>query len=223
MAIGDQPSVSVGFIPEGREEVPPPTNTACMPDIYNKLDANAIEKTKVLNAMLTTRLQVQERVLTRCRAAAELRFERERDRLRLELRNIFRRMPNYADIPHLETKVSKLKTSRRRSKQSLLHDCVFTTEPLDMKGLADDKSDKPFCDRFFDHHAPRKTRLFKDALSSIKKGESVPDLRMAGHARGHGLRPLRTLKAPFIRAQDDNFVSSKSFSRLDDDDDTKTV
>lgn len=222
-------------IPEGlsdamfssvNEKTPPPVNNACVPDIFNKLDAGAIERTKVVNTHLTFQLRVQEKVLTKYRNAAEQRFLRERDKVRSDLRNIVRRMPNYADIPHLETKIKKLQNKKRdRTK----HDCVFTTEPLDMKGLMTEKEEKPFCDRFFTHHLPTKSRFYKDVLNSVKKGMSMPDLRPRPGDRFRRLVPLQTERHnmapkifPVIQSLDDNFVSSRTHL-LDDDDDSKTV
>ncbi|XP_052767045.1 uncharacterized protein LOC128207899 [Mya arenaria] len=151
------------FLPERRGDVAPPSNNACIPDIFNKLDASSMERTRVLNSQLDMRLHVQERKLLQYRTAAEHRFQVERDKLKNVLRNIPRRLPNYSDIPQLETKVHKLKQSqRRRGQPSNKHDCVFTTTPMDMKGLADDTQGRAFCGRFFSHHfhqhLPVKTR-----------------------------------------------------------------
>ncbi|KAL4238533.1 hypothetical protein ACF0H5_003240 [Mactra antiquata] len=213
------------------EEIPPPVNNACVPDIYNKLDAGAIERTKVINTQLNVKLRVQERVILKYRSAAESRYIRERDKLRAEMRNINRRLPNYADIPHLETKLKKLRKSKK-PKKNLLHDCVFTTEPVDIKGLSAEKDDKPFCDRYITHHLPTKSRHYQDVLTSVKKGMSMPDLRPKPRDHYRRLIPLRTQRfdedtlapklLPAIHSMDDHFIPSKSHV-LDDDDDTKTV
>lgn len=215
------------------DEIPPPVNNACVPDIYNKLDASTIEKTKVINLQLKHRLQIQEKVLVKYRNAAEQRYTVERDKVRSELRNIFRRLPNYADIPHLETKVKKLRKGRK-AKTTLKHDCVFTTEPLDMKGLSTEKGDKPFCDRFITHHLPSKTRYYQDILQTVKKGMSMPDIRPKPSDLYRRIPSIRTSSNsddtlspklfPVIQSLDDNFVTSKShFIYDDDDDDTNTV
>ncbi|XP_053401133.1 uncharacterized protein LOC128557608 [Mercenaria mercenaria] len=224
------------------DRIPPPVNNACLPDIYNKLDANAIEKTKVLNMQLSFRLKLQEKVLSKYRNAAEQRYTREKDKLRMDLRNICRRMPNYADIPRLETKVKTLRKGRK-AKTSQKHDCVFTTEPLDMKGISE-KDDKPFCDRFLTHHLPTKSSFYQDVHQSMKKGMSMPDLRPRPSDRYRRVVPIkshylgqdslsppgeeslsRTL-LPVMKSLDDNYVSSKSWltdDDGDDDDDIKTV
>ncbi|XP_060554239.1 uncharacterized protein LOC132715263 [Ruditapes philippinarum] len=223
------------------DSIPPPVNNACVPDIYNKLDANAIEKTKVMNMQLNYKLKIQEKVLTKYRNAAEQRYTRERDKLRMDLRNICRRMPNYADIPKLETKVKKLRKGKK-AKYAPKHDCVFTTEPLDMKGISE-KDEKPFCDRFLTHHLPTKSRFYQDVLHSVKKGMSMPDLRPRPSDRYRRVVPLQSHHLsqdslspptddslspkllPVIKSLDDTYLSSKS--RLldddDDDDDIKTV
>lgn len=214
------------------EEIPPPVNNACVPDIYNKLDANAIEKTKVINMQLSFKLKVQEKVLLKYKNAAEQRYARERDKIRMDLRNIGRRLPNYADIPHLETKVKKLRRGKK-AKTGQKHDCVFTTEPLEM-AISTEKDDKPFCDRYFSHHLPTKSRFYQDVLRSVKKGMSLPDLRPRPGDRYTRIEPprhhlsqdsLSPKLLPVIQSLDDNFVSSKTRIMVDDDEDdeTKTV
>ena len=48
-----------------KEGIPPPVNNLCVPDIFNKLDADVIERTRVLNSQLNVRLNVQERVIVK--------------------------------------------------------------------------------------------------------------------------------------------------------------
>lgn len=220
-----------GFVPQKQDGIPPPVNNACVPDIYNKLDADVIERTRVINSQLDMRLQVQEKVLGKYKTAAENRFLRERNRVRRDLCRIVRRLPNYSDIPQLETKIHTLKRKKRRSNITPRHNCVFTTEPLDMKGLADGKDDKPYCDRFFSHHLPTKSKFYKDVIPSVKEGMSVPDLRPRPSAGIQSVFPLRSQhvggringkQLPVIHAIDDNFVASKSYHHLQDDD-NKTV
>lgn len=141
----------------------PPINNLCAPDIYNKLDADVIEKARVFNSMLEIKLQVQEKVLAKNKFDTERMYLRETNKLKTILRNIVSRLPNYADIPHLETKLRKLR-KKRRSNSSPKHNCVFTTKPLDMKGLADEKDEKPFCDRFYVHHLTTKSHSVKTPL-----------------------------------------------------------
>ncbi|KAH3853264.1 uncharacterized protein LOC127873286 [Dreissena polymorpha] len=235
MAIGNTLSVSVGFLPEGRNDVPPPTNMACMPDIFNKLDADTIEKTRVLNSQLEMRLRVQERVLSKHRCAVEQRYVRERDRLRVDLTNIARRLPNYSSLSQLENKVKSIINKRNLGFKK--HDCVFTTEPLDMGGLADEKTDKPFCDRFLTHHLPTKSKFYKDALPSVKKGYDGAT-RQGPALRSHRKESLRQgnviLKALYdfdvklrrrnvmLKSLDDSYVKLKLHVN-NEDDDTKTV
>ena len=230
-----------GVVTMGLGNAPPPVNNACMPDIYNKLDADTIEKTRVLNALLDVRLKVQEKVLAKYKSAAEKSFSKERDRVKTELRNISRRLPNYADIPHLETKIKKLR-KRRRSQYGAKHNCVFTTEPKEIPGISAEKDDKPFCDRFFSHHIPTKTKFYKDVLPNVNKGMSMPELRPRPPGTFRRVFPLGTnviqddrqlgtnvlqddghlhSMYPTIHALDDNFVASKGYIR--DDDDSKTV
>lgn len=220
--------IDLGKLPQ-TEGVPPPVNNACVPDIFNKLDADAIERTRVINCQLDVRLRVQERVLVKYKSAAEQRYIREKDLVRRDLRNIVRRLPNYSEIPQLETKIQKLKKRKRRGNISAKHNCVYTTEPLDMKGLADGKGDKPFCGRYFTHHLPTKSKFYKDVLPSVRKGVSAPELRPRAGAQcvfplrsQHIAGSVTTRPLPTIHAMDDNFVTNKSYHHLDDDD-TKTV
>ncbi|KAH3853265.1 uncharacterized protein LOC127873511 [Dreissena polymorpha] len=234
MAIGNTLSVSVGFLPEGRNDVPPPTNMACMPDIFNKLDADTIEKTRVLNSQLDMRLRVQERVLSKHRCAVEQRYVRERDRLRVDLTNISRRLPNYSALSQLENKVKTIINKRNRGFKK--HDCVFTTEPLDMGGLADDKLDKPFCDRFLTHHLPTKSKFYKDVLISVKKGSdgatrngptALRSLRMESLRKGsvtlNGIDDSYVnLRQGIVKSLDDSYVKLR-LNAHNEDDDSKTV
>lgn len=233
MTIPDANMINIASIPTSSTAVAPPVNNACVPDIYNKLDAEAIEKTRVLNSQLDMKLGVQQKVLAKYRLAAERHYERERQQLTSELRNIARRLPNYADIPRLESKVRKMK-KRRRSNNGPLHNCVFTTEPKELNGISAEKDDKPFCDRYFAHHLPIKKGVYRQMMPMVRKGQSMPDLRPQPDDHLHVLRPapatvrkedlLKSNALPPIHSLDDNFVTSKSFYRLDDDeDDTKTV
>lgn len=221
--------INFGNIPQ-TDGIPPPVNNLCVPDIFNKLDADAIERTRVINSQLDVRRQVQERVIVKYKSAAEQRYIRERDRVRKDLRQIVRRLPNYSEIPQLETKIHRLKKKKRRSNVTPKHNCVYTTEPLDMKGLADGKEDKPYCDRYFSHHLPTKSKFYKDVLPSVRLGISAPELRPRP-AGVQSVFPLRSQHLgvqvagnhlPAIHAMDDNFVRSKSYHRIEDDD-TKTV
>ena len=238
MTISDRDRINLEAIPVSTNEAPPPVNNACVPDIFSKLDASVIERTKVINANLRMKLDVQEKVLTKYRSAAERRYTREQDRIRSDLKNIVRRMPNYADIPHLETKVRKLK-KRSRSNRGVIHNCVFTTEPKEIKGISAERDDKPFCDRFFLHHIPTKSKIYRSILPSVKKGMSMPDLRPRGGLPVYRLVPIQSRdienepgnddvdfggkRLPDIRALDDNFISSKTYLGDDHDDDTRTV
>lgn len=201
---------------------PPPVNNACMPDIYNKLDAETIERTRVINSLLDVRLSIQEKVLKKYQIAAERRYSREKDKIQNELRKISRRLPNYSDIPHLEAKIIKYKRRKSIGK----HDCVFTTEPKGINGIATEKEERPFCDRFFSHHLPTKARWYKDVLPYVKKGISMPDLRPRDRAgiinlEDHLIGGRQPSRLPSLRAMDDSFMASRGY--VQDDDETKTV
>lgn len=45
----------------------PPVNNLLQPDIYNRLDAEVIERTRVMNTQLDQRLRVQQKILAKYR------------------------------------------------------------------------------------------------------------------------------------------------------------
>lgn len=221
MTIRESNKVDIDVIPMVSKN-PPPVNNACMPDIYNKLDAETIEKTRVVNSLLDVRLSIQEKVLNKYQIAAERRYTKERDKVKTELRKISRRLPNYSDIPHLEAKIVKYKRRKCINK----HDCVFTTEPIGINGVATERDGRPFCDRYFSHHLPTKARWYKDVLPFVKKGISMPDLRPRDKAglinlEEHVIREHPVSRLSSLRAMDDNFMVSRGY--IHDDDDSKTV
>lgn len=58
----------------------PPMNNACIPDIYSKIDADTIERTRVVNAVLQFRLQVQEKLLSKYRLETEKICRKEKEK-----------------------------------------------------------------------------------------------------------------------------------------------
>ncbi|KAL3872877.1 hypothetical protein ACJMK2_036058 [Sinanodonta woodiana] len=143
----------------------PPVNNFCVPDLYNKLDADTIEKTRVINSLLTSRLQVQEKVLNKYKLDSERMHIQEKERLRRELKNIGRKLPNYSDIPNLETKIMKI---QRRRKCHLRQNYRYSTDPKEIKGIPAEREEKPFCDRYHSHHLPTKTTWYKTLLPAIQ-------------------------------------------------------
>ncbi|OWF41543.1 hypothetical protein KP79_PYT11871 [Mizuhopecten yessoensis] len=139
----------------------PPVNNACVPDIYNKLDADAIEKTRVVNALLDKRLMVQEKVLTKYKHQAEVFYKRQKERVSQELRKVQRKLPSMADFhPSVQTST---RIKKLRMVQSHVHTPVgFTTTPREIKGIPAEKDNRPFCGRFFSHHLPTKAKWYKD-------------------------------------------------------------
>ncbi|XP_060072745.1 uncharacterized protein LOC132552578 [Ylistrum balloti] len=139
----------------------PPVNNACVPDIYNKLDADAIERTRVINAMLDKRLVVQEKVLTKYQHQAEVFYKKQKERVTKELRKVQHRLPSMDDFhPNVETS-TRIKKLRRV--QCHVHTPVgFTTTPREIKGIPAERDNNPFCGRFFSHHLPTKAKWYKD-------------------------------------------------------------
>ena len=48
-----------------RRDALPPVNNALLPDIYDKLEADTIEKTRVANTVLDIRLSVEQKVIAK--------------------------------------------------------------------------------------------------------------------------------------------------------------
>ncbi|KAK3576285.1 hypothetical protein CHS0354_036020 [Potamilus streckersoni] len=149
----------------------PPVNNFCVPDLYNKLDADTIEKTRVINSLLTSRLQVQEKVLNKYKHDSERMHTQEKERLTRELKNIGRKLPNYSDIPNLETKIMKI---QRRRKCHLRQNYRYSTEPKEIKGISAEREEKPFCDRYHSHHLPTKSTWYKALLPAIQTTIPAP-------------------------------------------------
>lgn len=139
----------------------PPGNNLCVPDIYNKLDADAIERTRVVNTLLDERLRVQEKVLNKYQHQTEVFYNRQIERVSQELRRVQRRLPNMSDFhPSVQTKT---RIKKLRMVQSHVRSRIgFTTKPKEIKGISAEKDSRPFCGRFFTHHLPTKAKWYKD-------------------------------------------------------------
>ena len=118
----------------------PPMNNACIPDIYSKIDADTIERTRVVNAVLQFRLQVQEKLLSKYRLETEKICRKEKEKVRE-----FRMAQN-----HIRTPLG------------------YTTVPREIPGLTEEKDTRPFCQRYHSHHLPTKSKWFQDILNKSK-------------------------------------------------------
>ncbi|XP_048738091.1 uncharacterized protein LOC125652748 [Ostrea edulis] len=155
--------MSIGGLPVSA----PPINNACLPNVYNKLDAEALKKTKVPNGLLDYRLKVQIRMLEKYRRDADKVHKKEKAKIQRDLRTFDRKLPNMDDMPYLKLKIPMKTTEESAFK-------TFVTQPKPLKGIVSEREDKPFCDRFFHHHVPgvqkldKQTHSYTTSLQSIK-------------------------------------------------------
>ena len=196
--------------------VAPPVNNACLPDIYNKLDADTIEKTRVINKLLEQRLKIQQNILHKYQARVQVCHKHEKERVRKELRKIRRHLPNMDDMEYMNTQM-QLKTLRK--KHHHIHTPTgYTTTPMEMKGLASEKDDNPFCSRFYVHHMPVKSRIKTVRMMGYLPGRSKD--------RSRGLDLTRVMSASencLVAGMANLDLLGGSLKRTDDDDDAMTV
>lgn len=126
----------------------PPINNACVPTIYDKLDADARSKVKVINRMLEKQLVVQEKLIFRYKDDALRMLKQRTNVVKKDLQRILRKYPNMDEMPFLSYKLSLTK----KKDKNLGMFKAYSTEAIGMKGLSDDKADDPFCDRYYSHH-----------------------------------------------------------------------
>lgn len=101
----------------------PPLNAALLPDMYTRLDAATVEKTRVVNEQLDVRLKLQERTISRHKSDAMKIYNKERRRIRNDVH-------------------------RMRLKDRKLFEPSEATSKIQLKG----KKVGKFCERFFYHH-----------------------------------------------------------------------
>ena len=130
----------------------PPPNNAIVPDIYNRLDADAIERTRVANTQLDVRFRIQERVLNKYKLAAERVYRNEATKVREELGRITSSLPAIRHMRNLTMESIGQKSN--------------SSTPRRMGSLYEEKLDMPFCERHFIHHLPTKKRYYKKMRSA---------------------------------------------------------
>jgi len=207
----------------------PPINNACVPDIYSKLDADIIEKTRVVNSLLDERLKVQEKVLNKYRDQAEKYYEREKDRIRQELWRVRRRMPNMSDFhPDVDT---KYQIKKMRMVQSHIRTPIgYTTTPREIKGIPAEKDNRPFCQRFVSHHLPTKGKWNKDLpklprghrrIGNVLPGRSKDKTRILLISRGLSASENCLAAGPF--PSDPSDFGDNNRGVMNDNDDAMTI
>lgn len=155
----------------------PPINNACLPNAYNKLDADARKKTRVVNGLLDYRLQVQYRMLEKYKRDVDKVHKREKAKIQRELKTFDRKLPYMEDMAYLKIKLPLVNHGEQKYK-------THVTQPKPLKGISSEREDKPFCDRFFHHHVPGVPKLEKQQpffTSSIQpvKSENQDDSVLA--------------------------------------------
>lgn len=193
----------------------PPVNNACLPDIYNKLDADTIEKTRVVNNLLDQRLRIQEKILSKYKTRALVCCKNEKERVRKDLRKIHKHLPNMDDMYYMDTQM-QLKTLRKR--QHHVHTPTgYTTTPKDMGGLASEKDENPFCSRFYVHHMPFKCKNKTVKWTTYDQGRSKD--------RSRGLEFTRVMSASenCLVSGTSNVLVGRSRIHSEENDDAMTV
>ncbi|KAJ8309291.1 hypothetical protein KUTeg_014165 [Tegillarca granosa] len=198
----------------------PPVNNACVPNIYNKLDAETIERTRVINALLDKQLAVQEKVLNKYRNHAEQMYKKERELVWKELKSTRKRLPSMASLPNTDA-IKKYKEIRK-SYAKVRTPIGYTTTPIET-GLSTEKDNKPFCKRFFIHHQPEKSSWYKQIIKNVAHGQRRFGLQ-SGRSKG---KSRHLLISRGLSASENCLVAGKSLPIIEnvphDDEDAMTI
>ncbi|XP_005098619.1 uncharacterized protein LOC101848354 [Aplysia californica] len=130
---------------------PPPINNACLPDIYNRLDAEAIEKTRVANTQLALRLSSQERIISKYKHEAERYNVIEKSRAALDLSRIRQILPTVSRVANFEEKFFRTQPMKAEKKR----------RSKNRKSYQAQTNDDSICQRCYIHHLPSKKRFYK--------------------------------------------------------------
>ena len=117
----------------------PPVNNNLQETVYDKLDAIAFEKTRVMNCQLDTRLYLQEKILNKHRKDAQRIHDNQRDRLRREFKKIHTKKPDYVYDD------TDLVTPRTRE---------LNAGPIKLRSLSESNvaNKSMHCKRYYAHH-----------------------------------------------------------------------
>ncbi|RUS73597.1 hypothetical protein EGW08_018640 [Elysia chlorotica] len=118
----------------------PPVNNALLPDIYNKLDAGTIQKTRQANTVLDMRLSVQQKLIAKYRQEAKRMLQSQKVSAFADLSRIAQKLPSKLDEPNLDS----VKISKR----------------LSQRGYMTGKNVEIVCHRCYIHHLPTKRRFY---------------------------------------------------------------
>lgn len=177
----------------------PAINNACLPNIYDKLDADAREKVRVVNSMLNQRLQVQEKIIDKYRRESMKVMLKEKERLRYDLKKIAKKSPSVPDIRYLNF-MTQYKNGRTLPELKFKG---YTTEPHVMKGLQTEKECRPFCDRYYTHH-----------IHTNKQDKSMTHALSTGSLSEVSNFPVSNLLLSKTISASDNFLAGKRRNKL---------
>ncbi|KAL8614841.1 hypothetical protein ACOMHN_063191 [Nucella lapillus] len=168
----------------------PPINNLLQPDMYNRLDAQAVERTRVVNTQLDERLRAQHRLLAKYRLAAERHHRRERERVRHELTQLSTKLPAVCRIHDFRNKFlyggeGLLPRKSSSSGEGSIPDPLFKKTPR--RGVTEERCHHPFCERFFIHHLPSKKKYYKTRTPTPPPPlHPTPSSATGGAGRGGG-------------------------------------
>ncbi|XP_069102633.1 uncharacterized protein [Argopecten irradians] len=144
-----------GLLPLGA----PPTNNACLPTLFNKLDANVRERNRVRNSLLDHNMRFQQKIIEKYHSQAMRYYVREKERLGKDIRRIVKKTPNLEDIPYLEAHNQIGNFQKKENKVTYKGYC---TEPKEFNTIQTSTESKPFCVRYFCHHFPKKPKFMRN-------------------------------------------------------------
>ncbi|KAH9496131.1 hypothetical protein Btru_012136 [Bulinus truncatus] len=128
----------------------PPVNNALQPDIYNKLDAEIIERTRVANNQLAMRLLLEEKIITKYRNEAQRIISLEKSRVAQDLDRISQTLPAMARIRNFDDQFfpkGPVSSPGARNKRKT-------------KNYLAEKNDDVICHRCYIHHMPLKNKFY---------------------------------------------------------------
>ncbi|ESO91959.1 hypothetical protein LOTGIDRAFT_162963 [Lottia gigantea] len=152
----------------------PPINNALVPDIYNRLDAEIQERTRVFNTLLEKRLMVQEKVLNKHKHDVKVSHDKETFKIRRELSRIRHSLPTVGLVHGLNNGLAERAFNKRK-----------------MNPLYMEKNDMPFCERHLLHFLPNKRKYYKkskakkvsetskDKLPTVVNSNTQPEVETA--------------------------------------------
>ncbi|KAK0059785.1 hypothetical protein Bpfe_010644 [Biomphalaria pfeifferi] len=129
----------------------PPVNNALQPDIYNKLDAEVIERTRVANNQLAMRLLLEEKIINKYRNEAERIILLEKTRVAKDLNRISQTLPAMARIRDFDEQFFPRGTDRPTSHLKFKRK---------KKNYLAEKNDDVICHRCYIHHMPLKKKFY---------------------------------------------------------------